>query len=119
MKNCWKNVGKMLKKKLKNLEKSWKIMKNLEKNAYSVLECSKIRWKNVEKMLEKCWKNVEKVWKNLEKKVEKILKKMLKKFWKYVKMSYNIMSTLKNCTARQLRLQKTSVGTRLLTTNQC
>ena len=49
--------------------------------------------------------------KNLEKNVEKVLKI-------YVKMSFSIRSTLKNGTARQLRLQKTSVGppTR---TNQC
>ena len=32
-------------------------------------------------------------------------------------MSYNIMSTLKNCTARQLRLQKTRVGTTEQQTN--
>ena len=70
-----------MKKKLKNHEKSWKILK---KNAYSVLECSKKRWKIVEKILEKCWKKVEKIlknheksWKimkNLEKNVEKVLK---------------------------------------------
>ena len=35
---------------------------------------------------------------NLEKNVEKGLK--------YVKMSYDIMSTSKSCTARQIRLQK-------------
>ena len=34
---------------------------------------------------------------------------MLKSFEKNVEMSYNIMSTLKNCTARQLRLQKARV----------
>ena len=39
---------------------------------------------------------LKKVWKNAEKKLQKsrkILKKILKKFWKYVKMSYDIMST--------------------------
>ena len=61
--------------------------------------------KNVEKSLKKCWKKFEKNWKNLEKSWN-ILKKMLKKFWKYVKMSYNIMSTSKSCTARQIRLKK-------------
>ena len=39
-----------------------------------------------------------------------MLHSMFIKFWKYVKMSYNIMSTLKNCIARQLMLQKTRVN---------
>ena len=42
LKNCWKNVGKSLKKSWKNLEKSWKILKKLEKS-----------WKNLEKVLSK------------------------------------------------------------------
>ena len=49
-------------------------MKNLEKNAYSVLECSKKRWKIVEKILEKCWKKVEKILKNHEKSWKKCWK---------------------------------------------
>ena len=84
------------------------------------------RWKNAEKLLKNVEKSLKKVWKKLKKlwkilknheKSWKILKKMLKRFWKYVKMSYSIMSTLKNCTARQLRLQKTRVWTPWLLCN--
>ena len=81
---------------------------------YFVLESSK----NGEKTLKKTWKKLEKNLKKVEKKLKKSWKKVEKNF-DVEKMSYHIMTTLRNWISRQIMAQKTRVGPPRTRPNQC